>query len=112
MKKVEVILDPEKLDEVRALLRRVGVDGMTVTDVRKFGSDLDHSEFYRGAEHRVYHLPKMKVEIFVEDGRVPALLEQLERTTRSGRAPDEKIFVLTVDDPPALRVTQRRAVTP
>jgi nitrogen regulatory protein PII len=56
VKKVEVILDPEKLDEVRALLRRIGVDGMTVTDVRRFGSDLDHSEFYRGAEHRVYHL--------------------------------------------------------
>ena len=112
MKKVEAILDPDEVEEVRALLRRIGVDAMTVTEVRRFGGSPDHSEIYRGAEHVVYHLPKVKVEIILEDGRVPALLKELELAVRSARSAEEKIFVLTLDDPPAHRTSRRRAVTP
>ena len=111
MKKVEAILDPDKLEDVRALLRRIGVDAMTVTDVRRFGGSPDHSEIYRGAEHMVYHLPKVKVEIVLEDGRVPGLLKELELAIRSGRAPEEKVFVFTLDDPSTHRIVQRRTAT-
>lgn len=107
MKKVEAIVSTSKLDEVRILLSRVGVEGMTVTEVRGYGHERGHTELYRGAEHEVVLLPKVKVEIVVEDGRVPALVEELVRATRTGRVGDGRIFVLPVEDAVRIRTSER-----
>ena len=107
MKKVEAILSPAKLEEVRELLVRVGVEGMTVSEVRGFGREPEHTEVYRGAEHAVYGLQQVKVEIVLEDGRVPGLVEELLRATRSGRMGDGKIFILNVEDAVRIRTSER-----
>ena len=107
MKKVEAIVSNSKLEEVRALLGRVGIEGMTITDVRGYGLQKGHTELYRGAEHEVHLVPRVKVEIVVEDGRVPALLEELVRATRTGRIGDGKIFVTPVDDAVRIRTSER-----
>ncbi len=107
MKQVEAIVNTSKLDDVRASLGRAGVDGMTVSDVRGFGRQKGHSEVYRSAEHKVLLVSKVKVEIVVEDGRVPALLEELVRAVRSGRVGDGKIFVTPVDDVVRIRTNER-----
>lgn len=107
MKKVEAIVDTSKLEEVRASLGRVGIEGMTISDVRGYGHQKGHTELYRGSEHEVHLVPKVKVEIVVEDGRVPALLEELMRATRTGRIGDGKIFVLPVDDAVRIRTSER-----
>jgi len=105
VKQVEAIVSGSKLDDVRISLGRAGVGGMTVSDVR--GSGEGHSEVYRNAEHRVVLVPRVKVEIVVEDGRVPALLEELVRAVRSGRVGDGKIFVLPVEDVVRIRTNER-----
>jgi nitrogen regulatory protein P-II 1 len=107
VKKVEAIVSTSKLDEVRILLSRVGVEGMTVTEVRGYGHERGHTALYRGAEHEVVLLPKVKVEIVVEDGRVPALVEELVRATRTGRVGDGRIFVLPVEDAVRIRTSER-----
>ena len=107
MKKVEAIVSNAKLEDVRISLGRVGVEGMTVTEVRGFGHERGHTELYRGTEHEVMLVPKVKVEIVVEDGRVPALVEALLRATRTGRIGDGKIFVVPVDDAVRIRTTER-----
>jgi nitrogen regulatory protein P-II 1 len=107
VKQVEAIVNTSKLDDVRASLGRAGVDGMTVSDVRGFGRQKGHSEVYRSAEHKVLLVSKVKVEIVVEDGRVPALLEELVRAVRSGRVGDGKIFVTPVDDVVRIRTNER-----
>jgi nitrogen regulatory protein P-II 1 len=105
VKQVETIISGAKLDEVRASLGRAGVEGMTVSVVR--GSGKAHSEVYRSAEHEILLVPRLKVEIVVEDGRVPALIEELVRAVRSGRLDDGKIFVLPVDEAIRIRTNER-----
>jgi nitrogen regulatory protein P-II 1 len=97
MKKVEAIIKPFKLDEVREALSEVGVTGLTVTEVKGFGRQKGHTELYRGAEYVVDFLPKVKVEIVVADGMVERVLEAVVKAARTGKIGDGKIFVTTVE---------------
>ena len=97
MKKVEAIIKPFKLDEVREALSEVGVTGLTVTEVKGFGRQKGHTELYRGAEYVVDFLPKVKVEIVVADASVEGVLEAIVKAARTGKIGDGKIFVTTVE---------------
>ena len=107
MRRVEVITRSSKLEAVRDLLARVGVDGMTVTEVRGFGRQKGHSELYRGTEYAIAFQPKIRIEIIVEDPRAPALIEALVKATWSGKIGDGKIFVTPVDDAIRIRTGER-----
>ena len=96
MKKIEAIIKPFKLDEVRDALIKAGVEGMTVTEVRGHGRQKGHTELYRGAEYAVDFLPKVKVEVVVEAEMADAVIEAIETAARTGRIGDGKIFVLPV----------------
>ncbi|MEM9015025.1 MAG: P-II family nitrogen regulator [Pseudomonadota bacterium] len=102
MKKIEAIIKPFKLDDVKEALQDVGLHGMTVTDVRGFGRQKGHTELYRGAEYVVDFLPKLKIEIVVDDNLAEEAIAAIKSAAHSGRIGDGKIFVSTIDD--ALRV--------
>jgi nitrogen regulatory protein P-II 1 len=102
MKKIEAIIKPFKLDEVKEALQEVGVQGITVTEAKGFGRQKGHTELYRGAEYVVDFLPKVKIEIVVEDTRVEASVEAIQKAARTGRIGDGKIFVLNVEE--AIRI--------
>jgi nitrogen regulatory protein P-II 2 len=93
MKLVMAVIKPFKLDAVREALDRIGVHGMTVTEVKGFGRQKGHTEIYRGAEYVVSFLPKVKIEIAVSDDRAEEVVETVERTARTGQIGDGKIFV-------------------
>ncbi len=93
MKLITAIIKPFKLDEVREALSEVGLQGITVTEVKGFGRQRGHTELYRGAEYVVDFLPKTKVEIAVDDDRVEAVLEAITKAARTGKIGDGKIFV-------------------
>jgi nitrogen regulatory protein P-II 1 len=97
MKKVEAIVKPFKLDEVREALSELGVTGLTVTEVKGFGRQKGHTELYRGAEYVVDFLPKVKVEVIVPDGLVERAIESVVRAARTGKIGDGKIFVTDVE---------------
>ena len=97
MKLVTAIIKPFKLDEVREALAAVGVQGVTVTEVKGFGRQKGHTELYRGAEYVVDFLPKVRLEVVVQDDRVEAVLESIIKSARTGKIGDGKIFVLPVD---------------
>ncbi len=97
MKKVEAIIKPFKLDEVREALSGIGVAGLTVTEVKGFGRQKGHTELYRGAEYVVDFLPKVKVEVVVGDNMVDQVVEAVVRSARTGKIGDGKIFVTAVD---------------
>jgi nitrogen regulatory protein P-II 1 len=97
MKKIEAIIKPFKLDEVREALSDVGVTGLTVTEVKGFGRQKGHTELYRGAEYVVDFLPKIKVEIVVADETVEPVIEAIIRAARTGKIGDGKIFVSAVE---------------
>ena len=97
MKKIEAIIKPFKLDEVREALSEIGVSGLTVTEVKGFGRQKGHTELYRGAEYVVDFLPKVKIEIVVEEKTVEAALEAIVKTARTGKIGDGKIFVTAVE---------------
>jgi nitrogen regulatory protein PII len=97
MKKIEAIIKPFKLDEVKEALSGVGVQGITVTEVKGFGRQRGHTELYRGAEYVVDFLPKVKLEIIVKDDQVEPVLEAISAAAKTGRIGDGKIFVTTVD---------------
>jgi nitrogen regulatory protein P-II 1 len=97
MKKIEAIIKPFKLDEVREALSEVGVTGLTVTEVKGFGRQKGHTELYRGAEYVVDFLPKVKVEVILADGMVERALESITRAARTGKIGDGKIFVTAVE---------------
>jgi nitrogen regulatory protein P-II 1 len=97
MKKVEAIIKPFKLDEVREALSEVGVSGLTVTEVKGFGRQKGHTELYRGAEYVVDFLPKVKVEVIVGDGIVEQAIEAIVKAARTGKIGDGKIFVTDVE---------------
>jgi len=107
MKKVEAIIKPFKVDDVREALTQAGVHGMTITEVKGFGRQKGHSELYRGAEYVVDFLPKVKLEIVCEDELVHAVVEAIERTARTGRIGDGKIFVSSVDEVIRIRTGER-----
>ena len=103
MKKIEAIIKPFKLDDVKEALQDQGLQGMTVTDVRGFGRQKGHTELYRGAEYVVDFLPKVKIELVVDDGQADRAVEAIKNAAHSGRIGDGKIFVSTVDDAVRIR---------
>ena len=104
---VTAVIKPFKLDEVKEALADVGVLGLTVTEVKGFGRQKGHTELYRGAEYVVDFLPKVKIEIVLSDELVPKALEAIERSAKTGRIGDGKIFVSTVDEVVRIRTGER-----
>jgi nitrogen regulatory protein P-II 1 len=102
MKKIEAVIKPFKLDEVRESLSEIGVSGLTVTEVKGFGRQKGHTELYRGAEYVVDFLPKVKVEVVVPEGLVDKAIEAIVKAARTGKIGDGKIFV--VDVPHVVRI--------
>ena len=102
MKKIEAIVKPFKLDEVREALSEVGVTGLTVTEVKGFGRQKGHTEIYRGAEYTVNFLPKVKIEVVVPDERADRVVEAIAAAAKTGQIGDGKIFVIEVEH--ALRI--------
>ena len=102
MKKVEAIIKPFKLDEVKQALSEIGVQGMTVTEVKGFGRQKGQTEIYRGAEYHVSFLPKLKIEVAVPDEMAEAVVEAIAGAARTGKIGDGKIFVLDLER--ALRI--------
>ena len=97
MKKIEAIIKPFKLDEVREALSEVGVSGLSVTQVKGFGRQKGHTELYRGAEYVVDFLPKVKIELVVADSGVDAAIESIVKAARTGKIGDGKIFVSNIE---------------
>ncbi len=109
MKKIEAIIKPFKLDDVKEALQEIGLQGMTVTDVRGFGRQKGHTELYRGAEYVVDFLPKVKIELIVEDKLVEKAAEAIKTAAYSGRIGDGKIFIIPVEDAIRIRTGERGA---
>ena len=109
MKKIEAIIKPFKLDEVKEALQEVGVQGITVTEAKGFGRQKGHTELYRGAEYVVDFLPKVKIEIVINEDRQDAAIEAIQKAARTGRIGDGKIFVLPVDTAIRIRTGERDA---
>jgi len=107
MKKVEAIIKPFKLDEVKENLNTIGVRGLTVSEVKGFGRQKGHTELYRGAEYVVDFLPKVKLEIIVGEDMVGKVVETIEKAARTGRIGDGKIFVTSVEDVVRIRTGER-----
>jgi nitrogen regulatory protein P-II 1 len=98
MKKVEIITRPFKLDEVKESLTKLGIKGMTVTEVKGFGRQRGHKEVYRGAEYQVDFMPKVKIEVVIEETLLSEVLQAVQEAARTGKVGDGKIFVFPVDD--------------
>jgi nitrogen regulatory protein P-II 1 len=109
MKKIEAIIKPFKLEEVKEALSQAGVQGMTVTEVKGFGRQKGHTELYRGAEYVVDFLPKVKVELLVDDAKAPHIVDVIAKAARTGRIGDGKIFVSPADDVLRIRTGERGA---
>ena len=107
MKKIEAIIKPFKLDEVKEALTRAGCEGMTVSEVKGFGRQRGHTELYRGAEYVVDFLPKVKIEILVDDAKVAEVSLAICDAAQTGRIGDGKIFILAVDDAVRIRTGER-----
>ena len=103
MKKIEAIIKPFKLEEVKEALHEVGIQGITVTEAKGFGRQKGHTELYRGAEYVVDFLPKVKVEVVMEDAMVERAVEAIQQAAHTGRIGDGKIFVSTVEE--AIRIS-------
>ncbi|RII25706.1 MAG: transcriptional regulator [Geobacter sp.] len=102
MKLIEAIIKPFKLDEVKDALNSIGIEGITVSEVKGFGRQKGHTELYRGAEYVVDFIPKIKLEIAVSDGLVGKAVETIQETARTGRIGDGKIFIISLED--AIRI--------
>ena len=107
MKKIEAIIKPFKLDDVRDALTDIGVNGMTVTEVKGFGRQKGHTEIYRGAEYAVDFLPKIRLEIVLEDSMVEQAVEAIAQAANSGKIGDGKIFTLPVEGVVRIRTGER-----
>ena len=107
MKKVEAIIKPFKLDEVKDKLNDLGVKGITVTEVKGFGRQKGHTELYRGAEYVVDFLPKVKLEIVIDDARVEEAVNTIIKAAQTGRIGDGKIFVTNIEDTIRIRTGER-----
>ena len=109
MKKIEAIIKPFKLDEVKEALHEVGLQGITVVEAKGFGRQKGHTELYRGAEYVVDFLPKVKIEVICEDGVAERAVEAIVNAARTGRIGDGKIFVSTIDEVVRIRTGERGA---
>jgi nitrogen regulatory protein P-II 1 len=107
VKKVEAIIKPFKLDEVKEALNEIGIQGITVCEVKGFGRQKGHTELYRGAEYVVDFIPKIKMEIIVADDVVARVLEVVEQAAKTGRIGDGKIFVTPVEEVVRIRTGER-----
>ena len=107
MKKIEAIVKPFKLDEVKNALTKIGVQGMTVTEVKGFGRQKGHSESYRGTEYAIDFLPKSKLEIMLTDDLVTQAIEAIEKAAKTGKIGDGKIFVSSVEEVIRIRTGER-----
>ena len=107
MKKIEAVIKPFKLDDVKEALHEVGVSGITVIEAKGFGRQKGHTELYRGAEYVVDFLPKVKLEVVVEDGIVERVVEAIAAAARTGRIGDGKIFVMDVGEVLRIRTGER-----
>jgi nitrogen regulatory protein P-II 1 len=107
MKKIEAIIKPFKLDEVKNALTKIGVQGMTMTEVKGFGRQKGHTEVYRGAEYKIDFLPKSKIELIVTDELVTPVIETIERVAKTGKIGDGKIFLSPVDEVIRIRTGER-----
>lgn len=107
MKKVEAIIKPFKLDEVKEALHELGLQGITVLEAKGFGRQKGHTELYRGAEYVVDFLPKVKLELVVDDGMVERVIEAISAAAKTGRIGDGKIFVSTVEEAIRVRTGER-----
>jgi nitrogen regulatory protein P-II 1 len=107
MKMIEAIIKPFKLDEVKEALSKEGIQGITVSEVKGFGRQRGHTELYRGAEYIVDFLPKVKIEVLVNDDKAAIVADTILKTARTGRIGDGKIFVLPVEDAVRIRTGER-----
>ncbi|MDA0260997.1 MAG: P-II family nitrogen regulator [Proteobacteria bacterium] len=107
MKKIEAIIKPFKLDEVKEALQEVGIQGITVLEAKGFGRQKGHTELYRGAEYVVDFLPKVKLEVVLDDENVERAIEAIKNAAETGRIGDGKIFVSTIDEAIRIRTGER-----
>ena len=107
MKKIEAIVKPFKLDEVKNALTKIGVQGMTVTEVKGFGRQKGHTESYRGTEYAIDFLPKSKIEVIVTDELVNQAIETIERAAKTGKIGDGKIFLSSIEEVVRIRTGER-----
>lgn len=107
MKKIEAILQPFKLEDVKEALKQIGVDGMTITEVRGHGRQKGHKEVYRGHEYQVDLLPKAKIEIFCRAERVEEIVSTIATAARTGKIGDGKVFVSTIEQAVRIRTEER-----
>ena len=107
MKKIEAIIKPFKLDEVKNALHEIGVTGMTVSEVRGFGRQKGHTEVYRGAEYVIDFLPKVKIEVVLDDALAPRAVEALQQAAKTDKIGDGKIFVFSVEEALRIRTGER-----
>ncbi|HVN85134.1 MAG TPA: P-II family nitrogen regulator [Candidatus Binatia bacterium] len=107
MKKIEAVIKPFKIDEVKEALAREGIQGLTVNEVKGFGRQKGHTELYRGAEYVVDFLPKVKLEVVVDDGKVAKVIDAICGAARTGQIGDGKIFVLPLEEAVRIRTGER-----
>ncbi|MDB5368221.1 MAG: transcriptional regulator [Rhodospirillales bacterium] len=107
MKKVEAVIKPFKLDDVKEALHEIGIQGLTVTEAKGFGRQKGHTELYRGAEYVVDFLPKVKIEVIMEDQMVERAIEAIQQAAHTGRIGDGKIFVSPIDEVVRIRTGER-----
>ncbi|MBL12121.1 MAG: Nitrogen regulatory protein P-II [Alphaproteobacteria bacterium MarineAlpha3_Bin7] len=107
MKKVEAIVKPFKLDEVKEALQELGLQGLTVFEAKGFGRQKGHTELYRGAEYVVDFLPKVKIELIIEDSQLEAAIDAIQKSALTGKIGDGKIFVSSIDDAIRIRTGER-----
>ncbi len=107
MKKIEAVIKPFKLDEVKDALNEIGIQGMTVTEVKGFGRQKGHTELYRGAEYVIDFIPKIKVEIVIPDTLVQGVIDTIEKAAKTGKIGDGKIFVYPIEDVIRIRTGER-----
>jgi len=107
MKKIEAIIKPFKLEEVKDALGEIGVEGMTVTEVKGFGRQKGHTEIYRGSEYTVDFLPKIKIEIVISDEKLDEAVQAIVKTAKTGKIGDGKVFVSTIDEAVRIRTEEK-----
>jgi len=107
MKLVEAIIKPFKLDEVKDALNEIGIEGITVSEVKGFGRQKGHTELYRGAEYVVDFIPKIKIELAISDDLVAKVIEVIEKSAKTGRIGDGKIFIIPIDEAIRIRTGEK-----
>ena len=107
MKKIEAIIKPFKLEEVKDALAEVGIDGMTVTEVKGFGRQKGHTEIYRGSEYTVDFLPKIKLEVVISDAQLDGAVAAIVKSAKTGKIGDGKVFISTVEEAVRIRTDEK-----